>query len=166
MRPRLAWLAALLLAGGSALAAGTQPPDALESAKTALRTRDYPGALAKLQRDAAGGMPIDQAAMIEVRGGGADAADQSDMHRMTVAHPGCLINVPPAGGGRQHGAAGIGDGENDLQRIVVDPADYASLLAELDAEGILSAGTRFALARKAFSHTAAYDGAISNWVNF
>ena len=29
---------------------------------------------------------------------------------------------------------------------------------------VLSAATRFALARKAFSHTAAYDGAISNWL--
>ncbi len=49
--------------------------------------------------------------------------------------------------------------------VVVDPADYASLLAELDANGgVLGAATRFALARKAFSHTAAYDGAISNWL--
>ena len=55
MRPRLAWLATLALAGGSALAAAAQPPDALEGAKAALRTRDYPGALAKLQRDAASG---------------------------------------------------------------------------------------------------------------
>ena len=56
VRPPLAWLAALALAGsGGALAATAVPPDALESAKAALRTRDYPSALAKLQRDAAGG---------------------------------------------------------------------------------------------------------------
>ena len=49
--------------------------------------------------------------------------------------------------------------------IVVEPADYPALLAELEAGGrVLSAATRFALARKAFSHTAAYDGAISNWL--
>jgi phosphoribosylaminoimidazolecarboxamide formyltransferase/IMP cyclohydrolase len=49
--------------------------------------------------------------------------------------------------------------------VVVDPADYEALLAELAANGrALSAATRFALARKAFSHTAAYDGAISNWL--
>ncbi len=49
--------------------------------------------------------------------------------------------------------------------VVVDPADYDALLAELEAGGrALSAGTRFALAGKAFSHTAAYDGAISNWM--
>ena len=49
--------------------------------------------------------------------------------------------------------------------VVVDPADYAALLTELETNGkALSAETRFALARKAFSHTAAYDGAISNWL--
>ncbi|MEO8303670.1 MAG: bifunctional phosphoribosylaminoimidazolecarboxamide formyltransferase/IMP cyclohydrolase, partial [Betaproteobacteria bacterium] len=49
--------------------------------------------------------------------------------------------------------------------VVVDPADYGPLLAELEANGrALSAATRFALARKAFSHTASYDGAISNWL--
>ena len=49
--------------------------------------------------------------------------------------------------------------------MVVDPADYGALLAELAANGRrLSAPTRFALARKAFSHTASYDGAISNWL--
>ncbi len=49
--------------------------------------------------------------------------------------------------------------------VVVDPADYPALAAELAANGkALSAATRFALARKAFSHTASYDGAISNWL--
>jgi len=49
--------------------------------------------------------------------------------------------------------------------VVVDPADYDALLAELVAgEAKLSAPTRFALAQKAFSHTASYDGAISNWL--
>jgi phosphoribosylaminoimidazolecarboxamide formyltransferase / IMP cyclohydrolase len=49
--------------------------------------------------------------------------------------------------------------------VVVDPADYGALLSELEANGrVLSTATRFALARKAFSHTASYDGAISNWL--
>ena len=48
--------------------------------------------------------------------------------------------------------------------IVTDPADYACVLEELDASGALSDATRFELARKAFSHTAAYDGAISNYL--
>ena len=49
--------------------------------------------------------------------------------------------------------------------IVVDPADYPALLAELQARsGALSPATRFHLAQKAFSHTASYDGAISNYL--
>jgi phosphoribosylaminoimidazolecarboxamide formyltransferase/IMP cyclohydrolase len=48
--------------------------------------------------------------------------------------------------------------------VVVDPSDYAPLTAELARTGALSDATRFALARKAFAHTAAYDGAIANWL--
>ena len=49
--------------------------------------------------------------------------------------------------------------------VLVDPADYASLLEELRANGgRVSADTRFALAKKVFTHTAAYDGAISNYL--
>ncbi|MET0683593.1 MAG: bifunctional phosphoribosylaminoimidazolecarboxamide formyltransferase/IMP cyclohydrolase [Casimicrobiaceae bacterium] len=49
--------------------------------------------------------------------------------------------------------------------VVVEPADYGPLLAELASNGkVLSVETRFALARKAFSHTASYDGAVSNWL--
>src|SRR6185295_12874858 len=46
--------------------------------------------------------------------------------------------------------------------VVVDPADYARVLAEIQSQGEVSAATRYALARKAFSHTAAYDGAIAS----
>ena len=49
--------------------------------------------------------------------------------------------------------------------VVTDPADYEPLLKELAATGgAIGAETRFRLARKAFSHTAAYDGAISNYL--
>lgn len=47
--------------------------------------------------------------------------------------------------------------------VVVDSADYAAVLAELEAgDGGLSDATRFQLAVKAFEHTAEYDGAIAN----
>jgi phosphoribosylaminoimidazolecarboxamide formyltransferase / IMP cyclohydrolase len=46
--------------------------------------------------------------------------------------------------------------------VVVDPADYARVLAEIQGAGEVSASTRYALARKAFAHTAAYDGAIAS----
>jgi phosphoribosylaminoimidazolecarboxamide formyltransferase / IMP cyclohydrolase len=48
--------------------------------------------------------------------------------------------------------------------VVVDPADYAGILEEMAATRAVTAGTRFRLAQKAFSHTAAYDGAISNYL--
>jgi phosphoribosylaminoimidazolecarboxamide formyltransferase/IMP cyclohydrolase len=48
--------------------------------------------------------------------------------------------------------------------VITDPADYPRLIQEMNAEGSLSLATRFELACKAFSHTAAYDGAISNYL--
>lgn len=48
--------------------------------------------------------------------------------------------------------------------VVVDPADYDSILNELrENDRSLSSATRFRLFRKAFQHTARYDGAISNY---
>ncbi len=47
--------------------------------------------------------------------------------------------------------------------VMVDPADYAQVLAELRA-GSTTRATRFALARKVYAHTAAYDGMISNYL--
>ncbi|MCP5027701.1 MAG: bifunctional phosphoribosylaminoimidazolecarboxamide formyltransferase/IMP cyclohydrolase [Actinomycetia bacterium] len=49
--------------------------------------------------------------------------------------------------------------------VVVDPADYASVLDEIRGSGILSAATRRHLARAAFAHTAAYDAAIVTWLD-
>ncbi|MDO8207593.1 MAG: bifunctional phosphoribosylaminoimidazolecarboxamide formyltransferase/IMP cyclohydrolase [Gallionella sp.] len=49
--------------------------------------------------------------------------------------------------------------------IVTDPEDYSSVLAEMQTNGgKVSDATRFDLAKKAFSHTAAYDSAISNYL--
>jgi phosphoribosylaminoimidazolecarboxamide formyltransferase/IMP cyclohydrolase len=47
--------------------------------------------------------------------------------------------------------------------VVIDPADYAQVLAEFDA-GALTRATKFALAKKVFAHTAAYDGLIANYL--
>jgi len=44
--------------------------------------------------------------------------------------------------------------------VVVDPADYSTVIGEL-AEGGVSDATRWRLAVKAFRHTAAYDAAIA-----
>ena len=48
--------------------------------------------------------------------------------------------------------------------VLTDPADYQPLLEELRARGDVSPATRFALAKKAFTHTARYDGMIANWL--
>ena len=86
--------------------------------------------------------------------------------RETVAKPGCTLddaieNIDIGGPTMVRAAA------KNWQHVgvVVDPADYGALLAELAASGrTLSTATRFALAAKAYSHTASYDGAISNWL--
>ncbi len=49
--------------------------------------------------------------------------------------------------------------------VVVDPADYATVLEELTRDGSLSTGTRRSLARRAFAHTAGYDAAIVAWLD-
>lgn len=49
--------------------------------------------------------------------------------------------------------------------VVVKPGDYDGLIRQLqDQDGALDEGTRFDLAVKTFEHTAAYDGAIANYL--
>ena len=49
--------------------------------------------------------------------------------------------------------------------VVTDPADYPALLNEITSNnGTISDTNRFKFAQKAFSHTAAYDSAISNYL--
>jgi phosphoribosylaminoimidazolecarboxamide formyltransferase/IMP cyclohydrolase len=86
--------------------------------------------------------------------------------RETIARAGCTLaeaieNIDIGGPTLVRAAAknyaGVG--------VVVDPDDYDALLHELKSNaGSLTAATRFRLAQKAFSHTAAYDGAISNYL--
>ena len=50
--------------------------------------------------------------------------------------------------------------------VVTDAGDYQRLMAEMKVHaGALSHGTRFALAKKAFTHTAEYDGMISTYLS-
>ncbi len=48
--------------------------------------------------------------------------------------------------------------------VVVDPSDYATVLAEIDTTGETSIDTRSRLAAKAFAHTAAYDTMVANYL--
>ncbi|OGA15538.1 MAG: bifunctional phosphoribosylaminoimidazolecarboxamide formyltransferase/IMP cyclohydrolase [Betaproteobacteria bacterium RIFCSPLOWO2_12_FULL_63_13] len=84
----------------------------------------------------------------------------------TVARPDCTLdeaieNIDIGGPTMLRSAAKNHGGV----AVVVDPSDYPSLLEEMGTnEGAISAETRFALAKKVFAHTAAYDAAISNYL--
>lgn len=49
--------------------------------------------------------------------------------------------------------------------VIVDPADYPQVLAEIKASGNTTLKTRFRLAVKVFALTSQYDTAIANWLN-
>lgn len=49
--------------------------------------------------------------------------------------------------------------------VIVDPADYAPVIAELKKDGNTTIETRRRLAQKVFARTAAYDGAISAYLS-
>jgi phosphoribosylaminoimidazolecarboxamide formyltransferase/IMP cyclohydrolase len=48
--------------------------------------------------------------------------------------------------------------------VVIDPADYPLVLAEIKSGGI-ARDTKFMLAKKVYAHTAAYDGMIANYMS-
>ncbi len=48
--------------------------------------------------------------------------------------------------------------------VLIDPADYSRVLAQLQQTGAVDDDTRFDLAVKTFEHTAHYDGAIANYL--
>ena len=53
---------------------------------------------------------------------------------------------------------------HDFVTVVVDPADYAPVIAELAAnKGATTLALRRKLAAKAYARTASYDSAIANW---
>jgi phosphoribosylaminoimidazolecarboxamide formyltransferase/IMP cyclohydrolase len=89
--------------------------------------------------------------------------------RETVAKPGCTLddaieNIDIGGPTMVRAAAKNHGNEQGGVGVVTDPEDYAAILDELKSGGALSYATRFALAKKAFTHTARYDSAISNWL--
>jgi phosphoribosylaminoimidazolecarboxamide formyltransferase / IMP cyclohydrolase len=117
-----------------------------------LARRDSPGHMAAL---AAHGIPSIDLVVVNLY-----------PFRETVADPDCSLetaieNIDIGGPAMLRAAAK----NYEHVGVVVDPADYSSLTVEMRANGTrLSPKTRFALAQKAFSHTAAYDGAISNYL--
>jgi phosphoribosylaminoimidazolecarboxamide formyltransferase/IMP cyclohydrolase len=84
----------------------------------------------------------------------------------TIAKPGCTLaeaveNIDIGGPSMIRSAA---KNHHDVA-VVVDPADYESVLAELrEHGGTLSPDSRQRLARRAFQLTARYDGAIADYL--
>ncbi len=83
----------------------------------------------------------------------------------TVAHPDCdlttaIENIDIGGPTMVRAAA-----KNHAHvAIVVNASDYSAVLEEIRLSGGLCFNTRFNLATRAFEHTAAYDGAIANYL--
>lgn len=48
--------------------------------------------------------------------------------------------------------------------VLIDPADYNSVIEQIESNGGVDDATRFDLAVKTFEHTAHYDGAIANYL--
>ena len=72
----------------------------------------------------------------------------------------CVENIDIGGPAMIRAAAK----NHDAVTVVVDPADYAEVLAEMDAnEGGTTLELRKALAARAYARTAQYDAAISAW---
>lgn len=84
----------------------------------------------------------------------------------TVARPACtyaeaIENIDIGGPAMVRAASK----NHDAVTVVVDPADYATVLAELEAhEGATTPGMRAWLAAKAFAHTARYDTMVANYL--
>jgi len=83
----------------------------------------------------------------------------------TVAKPGCTLadaieNIDIGGPTMLRAAA---KNYRDVT-VLVDPADYPQVVAEMKATGNTTLKTRFKLARKVFALTSRYDTAISAWL--
>ena len=77
-----------------------------------------------------------------------------------AAYDDCVENIDVGGPAMIRGAAK----NHDSVTVVVEPHDYARVLAEMSANGgATTLALRRELAAKAFARTAAYDAAISNW---
>ncbi|CAG36343.1 probable bifunctional purine biosynthesis protein (PurH) [Desulfotalea psychrophila LSv54] len=84
----------------------------------------------------------------------------------TVADPDCSLadaieNIDIGGPTMLRAAA---KNFNDVT-VIVDPADYPQVIAEIKATGNTTLKTRFRLAAKVFKLTSTYDTAISAWLD-
>ncbi|WP_437916438.1 bifunctional phosphoribosylaminoimidazolecarboxamide formyltransferase/IMP cyclohydrolase [Sorangium sp. So ce302] len=86
---------------------------------------------------------------------------EATVRKPGVTHPEIIENIDIGGPSMVRSAA-----KNHARvAVVVDPADYDAVLAEIDRQGEVSSATRRRLATKAFAHTAAYDGMVSGYLS-
>ena len=143
------------------VSAHTGFPEMLDGRVKTLHPKIHGGLLAR--RD-------DAAHMGALRGAGIATIDLLVVNlypfQATVADPDCRFedaveNIDIGGPAMLRAAA-----KNHASvAVVVDPADYQRVLGEIHSSGKVSDATRFDLARKVFAHTAAYDGAIANYLS-
>jgi phosphoribosylaminoimidazolecarboxamide formyltransferase / IMP cyclohydrolase len=142
------------------VSAHTGFPEMLDGRVKTLHPKIHGGLLAR--RD-------DAAHMSALRGAGIPTIDLLVVNlypfQATVADPDCRFedaveNIDIGGPAMLRAAAKNHAGV----AVLVDPADYPRVLEEIRAGGP-SAETRFALAKKVFAHTSAYDGAIAGYLS-
>ena len=136
-------------------------PEMLDGRVKTLHPRVHAGILAR--RDS-------PAHMAEIRAAGIEPIDLVVVNlypfARTVAKPGCTLeeaieNIDIGGPSMLRAAAKNYAGV----AVVTDPSDYPKVLSEArEHGGVLSEATRFALAQKAFAHSAAYDAAIGDYL--
>ncbi|MCQ9617111.1 bifunctional phosphoribosylaminoimidazolecarboxamide formyltransferase/IMP cyclohydrolase [Paenalcaligenes niemegkensis] len=91
--------------------------------------------------------------------------------RETIARADChfadaVENIDIGGPAMLRAAAKNHGTEQGGVTVVIDPVDYARVLADLDSPaGVTSYALRLELATKVYAHTAAYDGAIANYLS-
>ncbi len=89
--------------------------------------------------------------------------------RQATARPDCTFedaveNIDIGGPAMLRAAAKNHGTEAGGVTVVIDPSDYSRVLEEIDAHGTPSYALRLQLAAKVYAHTAAYDGAIANYL--
>ncbi|HEY2335923.1 MAG TPA: bifunctional phosphoribosylaminoimidazolecarboxamide formyltransferase/IMP cyclohydrolase [Burkholderiales bacterium] len=143
------------------VSAHTGFPEMLDGRVKTLHPKIHGGLLAR--RD-------DPAHMKALQGAGIPAIDLLVVNlypfQATVADPDCRFedaveNIDIGGPAMLRAAAKNHAGV----AVIVDPADYATVLEQIKKNGVVSDETRFMLAKKVFAHTAAYDGAIANYLS-
>lgn len=139
----------------------TGAPEMLGGRVKTLHPAIHAGILARRDREedradlAAGGIePIDLVVVDLYPFEDADDLDAGDDARTELIDIGGVALIRAAAKNRRHVA------------VVVEPADYGSLVEEMAATGgLISAATRDRLAAKAMRRTASYDAAIAAWLS-